>query len=960
MKRLLKPSYFFRVHSHWFLHTNTIRIVGAFVSILVLVTVYAQTVKYYEDKADNYFIQQTMNHFNHIENSLQRYENVLQSGVGFFQGSDIVSREEWHKFVEALNLEMNYPGVQGVGYAQMFTSKELENIEKALAKEGFKRSVATSAPPTDLHSSILYLEPLDKRNLEAIGYDMYSESVRREAMNLAARTGKMAISGKVTLVQEIDEDVQAGFLMYLPYYGKRNGDSAYNEANVKGFIYSPFRMNDFIRTVRSLQTNDFRLSIYDTNEGVEESKLYQSAPSQNNAPIYKHTYALELGGRVWHVVYESSLEFEKSHSSYIPLILGGIGALFYLFFMSIILELLRKRALLKVKMNELEQSNQWLDILLTNSADGLHILDEKGNLIEWSPSFCRMLGYRESEIKHLNVFEWEANFTSEKIEELMQNLSEVPISLESQFRCYDGTLIDVEIKAHAFMDGDKKLIFASSWDITSRKKSEKLLTLEKNNAQSYLDIVEVMILVLDTDYTIKLINRKGCELIGYSADEAIGQNFVDLFIPPRLRNGITHVADELATNSGYRYHENYIVTKNGTERLVAWHNKPMLNEDGEIVGILSSGEDVTEIRFTQERLQESEMFYKTIFSSVDEAILILYDDVIIDSNELAITLFGGDDIKIIGSDFYDLFVDIQCPHDSIEEYFQRAYNGVLATAECSVWLQKEPEESKTIDFTLSKFGKTSERKLIMVVRDISQKVEEERLLTMHARQAQMGEMISMIAHQWRQPLAIINAITSQMRLRALLADSEDEALIENLIKIEEQSSHLSQTISDYRDFFRPDKPKERFYIMTLIQNALNLIDHALKNHSIHIEIVALQNPQLMTYRNELLQVLIVLLKNALDAFIEKNFLDGKIEILIDVRDAKCFISITDNAGGISPEIMKKLFIPYFTTKKNGLGTGLGLHMSRIIIQEHCEGKIAVTSSGRESVFTITLPYEEEE
>lgn len=217
----------------------------------------------------------------------------------------------------------------------------------------------------------------------------------------------------------------------------------------------------------------------------------------------------------------------------------------------------------------------------------------------------------------------------------------------------------------------------------------------------------------------------------------------------------------------------------------------------------------------------------------------------------------------------------------------------------------------------------------------------------------------MIAHQWRQPLAIITAITSQIRMKAMLIEDEDTPLINNLIKIEQQSLHLSQTISDYRDFFRPDKPKERFHVVSLIDHAVNLIDHALKNNSIRLEKIVGIDPVLFTFRNELLQVIIVFLKNALDAFSDNKILGGEIIFGIDIVGDNCSISITDNAGGISPHIIKKLFIPYFTTKTKIGGTGLGLYMSKLIIEEHCNGTLEVSSEGINTVFTITLPYQME-
>ncbi|MFZ3052736.1 MAG: MASE3 domain-containing protein [Sulfuricurvum sp.] len=380
--------------------------------------------------------------------------------------------------------------------------------------------------------------------------------------------------------------------------------------------------------------------------------------------------------------------------------------------------------------------------------------------------------------------------------------------------------------------------------------------------------------------------------------------------------------------------------------------------NGSIIGVVGAYTDITDIRQTQIKLKESEKFYRTVFASVHEAILILENHIVVDCNALALSLFDIGRAKLIGSNILSLPYEIECKEESFHHYLDLAYQGEYVSIQCSLHLKNLPEEIKIVEFTLSGFAEKDENKLVMLARDITARAEEERTYRMQMRQAQMGEMISMIAHQWRQPLAIINAIISRMRLEVMLS-GEEGAFSDNLIKIEEQSAHLSQTISAYRDFFRPDKPKEYFDISVLIHNAMNLIDHTLKNHGIMIETVLRHDSNLLTYRNEILQVLIALLKNSLDAFVENEIINGKILIILD-RDADyCILRIRDNAGGIAPEVINKLFTPYFTTKTKNNGTGLGLYMSKMIIQDHCNGFLEVESENTESIFTIKLPFEKD-
>ena len=496
-----------------------------------------------------------------------------------------------------------------------------------------------------------------------------------------------------------------------------------------------------------------------------------------------------------------------------------------------------------------------------------------------------------------------------------------------------------------------------------KKLSDKTaeLELEKTTMQHYFDIVNVMILVLDRSNNVKLLNRRGCEIIGYSSDEVIGKNWIDNFLPPSIHSEVVDVRERLKTDdNGAKYHENSVLTKNGEERLIAWRNSPLFDNKNNFIGILCSGEDITEIRRAQMELSESKEFYRTMFASLNDAVIILEDNIVKDCNRSALELFETKEKLFVGKHILDTLYDIECKEHDFYHYVDLANVGEFETAECSLRLHSRPDEMKIVEFTLSKFGAKNENKYIMVARDITKQVEEEKLFKLHVRQAQMGEMISMIAHQWRQPLSIINAITSQMRLKALLAGDETSEYVENLKNIEAQSVHLSQTISDYRNFFSVDKPKEYFSASSIVENVLNLVDHTLKSNSIELENNLVNDATVYTYRNEVLQVLIILLKNSIDMFVENNVADSKIVITIDRDDMHCKISIHDNAGGIAQHVMKKLFTPYFTTKDKNNGTGLGLYMSWLIIHEHCNGEIDVFSEEDETIFTIILPYKKED
>jgi PAS domain S-box-containing protein len=354
--------------------------------------------------------------------------------------------------------------------------------------------------------------------------------------------------------------------------------------------------------------------------------------------------------------------------------------------------------------------------------------------------------------------------------------------------------------------------------------------------------------------------------------------------------------------------------------------------------------------------RKEEQLYRTIFSSVRESIIILENNRIVDCNEMAVRLFETTKEEFIGSDILNPVYHFECRGNPFSHYLLSASEGNTTMMECSFVLEKRHHKTKILEMTLSAFGTDSD-KLILIARDITERVEQEKLFKMQARQAQLGEMISMIAHQWRQPLAIINAIAAQIRLKELMKEEGDPFLIDNLIKIEQQCVHLSQTISDYRDLSNPNKEKEPVILSLLAEQAIHLLDHTFKNNNIEVKLIIDDEITLITFYNEVLQVLITLLKNSLDAARENPLRLSQITIRIAWDEGYGTIAVHDNAGGISPDLMNKLFTPYFTTKNNKEGTGLGLYMSKMIIEEHCHGLLEVSSEGEETLFRIKLPGE---
>ena len=231
---------------------------------------------------------------------------------------------------------------------------------------------------------------------------------------------------------------------------------------------------------------------------------------------------------------------------------------------------------------------------------------------------------------------------------------------------------------------------------------------------------------------------------------------------------------------------------------------------------------------------------------------------------------------------------------------------------------------------------------------------KDEIMFRQSRFAQMGEMISMIAHQWRQPLNAISLTAAKLDLKVESDQYNKIFFTSRLERILNYVQHLSSTIEDFRDFFKPEKEKQEITFSKVIKNTLSLIGVELENNNIRVETEFNSKKRMFSYPNELLQVVLNLIKNAEDALLENKIVDPVIKLKCYSDDDHAIFEIADNAGGIDESIMDKIFEPYFTTKDEHNGTGLGLYMSKTIIEEHCDGILTVSNSNEGAVFKIVF------
>jgi C4-dicarboxylate-specific signal transduction histidine kinase len=291
-------------------------------------------------------------------------------------------------------------------------------------------------------------------------------------------------------------------------------------------------------------------------------------------------------------------------------------------------------------------------------------------------------------------------------------------------------------------------------------------------------------------------------------------------------------------------------------------------------------------------------------------------------------------------------MSLKIAHDELE---LRVAERTKELASLISQLQNEIRERELAEETLLK--ETAKRiQALEVLR------EKEQMLIQQSRQAAMGEMIGNIAHQWRQPLNTLGLYTQRLGLFYDSPSFNKEYLDNSIAKSMEIIKHMSKTIDDFRDYFKPEREKTDFYVIDAIKSTLSLLEGNFHNPKITVDFVESDNPVISGYQNEFSQVFLNILNNARDAIIERDIADARVTITI-CNDGNCaVVTVRDNAGGIPDEIINKVFDPYFTTKGPQVGTGIGLFMSKTIIEKNMGGRLTVRNNDSGAEFRIEMEH----
>ena len=307
-------------------------------------------------------------------------------------------------------------------------------------------------------------------------------------------------------------------------------------------------------------------------------------------------------------------------------------------------------------------------------------------------------------------------------------------------------------------------------------------------------------------------------------------------------------------------------------------------------------------------------------------------------------------ISYLALDLIVISIIIQLYRNKIDEYEERIRVQNNELQNCSHLLQGEVNQ-KTKELLLMNQNLENQ-----VEQKVTELLKKDRIILSQSRHAAMGEMISMIAHQWRQPLSNITLQISNLQINSMLHKIGPERILKKLESISDTIVYLSETIDDFQTYFQPNKEKENISICKVVKRAVSFTTPQAFAKNIEIDFKCENDIHINTYPNELVQVLINVINNAIDATILNHPEHPTITVSVELceSDSELYIFVNDHAGGIAEEIKERIFEPYFSTKgKNG--TGIGLYMSKMIIESHLEGNIDVINQDNGASFKIQIP-----
>ena len=514
----------------------------------------------------------------------------------------------------------------------------------------------------------------------------------------------------------------------------------------------------------------------------------------------------------------------------------------------------------------------------------------------------------------------------------------------------DKHYFNVNVKKFSYFKEDIYLIVCS--DITELKLSSERYTFALNATNDGLWDWN-----LANDYVYFSDNWK--KQVGYKPDELENNlsTWKKLVHPDDIQSAMFDLSENINGNTKFYENIHRLKHKDGHWVWILDRGETHFNSDGKAVRMIGTLTDISKIKILEQKLKTQKELFDLFMQNIPASIFIKDSNgKYIYVNSTAKKLYN--DTNILGKEAKDYFDQETLPkilNINRQAYIKGKHDEII-----KVNLSDKESYQRMVEFVINE--DKDDKKLAIIAFDITKEYKtkkeleyKEEIMIAQSRHAAMGEMISMIAHQWRQPISVISMDANNILIDIEFDTLNDASLTEYANNILVQTQELSNIIDDFRDFFKPEKIPEEIYIKSIFDDAAAIIGKSLENHNIKYTLNIQEDIKIYTYSRELMQVIINIIKNAKEALLEETTNMSQINSFIEDIGDNVYIKICNNGKSIDADIIDKVFEPYFTTKNEKNGTGLGLYISKTIIEKHLNGYLYVKNTDNGVCFYIEIP-----
>ena len=471
-------------------------------------------------------------------------------------------------------------------------------------------------------------------------------------------------------------------------------------------------------------------------------------------------------------------------------------------------------------------------------------------------------------------------------------------------------------------------------DITELSLAKIEAQNEHNKLKAILENIPDLLWIKDVNGVYISCNKRFEDFFGAKEKDIINKTDYD-FVDKKLADFFKeHDIEAMNSKKPLSNFEEIPFANDGHKEYLQTIKSKVIDSNGNIIGILGIGRDLTELKNKELKLIEQQKELESIFNTTKDGLAIVdMKTNFVKVNKAYCEITGLSEEELLQTSSLALMGDQnkeEIVKDSIDKIIAEGFRDNIER----IYLTKNGK----IDITLSASLMPDKKHILLSMKDIT----KNKLFEEQSKLAAMGEMIGNIAHQWRQPLSVITTISSNIKLRSEYEQLEDYDIESDMDIIMQQAQYLSKTIDDFRNFIRNTKDAQKLSLKDTIEKTLSILHSAMVNNSTNIIIDLKDDMCIDGYENELIQSFINIINNSKDAIKEYVKNDEKLIFINTIKeDSSLIITIKDNGGGIPDNIIHRIFEPYFTTKNKNVGTGIGLSMTYKMITERHNASIDV-------------------